>query len=417
MTKQPLTDDRQAQPNHPTKPPAQQELSQQELWEIRAVNTHCHNLLPHWFEDITLHRLLQMTYVSWIVPDAGDTPQGHRFYFDEMGANSYFRWWKQGVEALHGGGETLTPESWDAFDERVRQAYSSPGHNLSALREKCAYDAILLDDYMAPGSCHGAPELMRPVFRCDMFLCGHAPGKTDENHNHAYDFFPAVPASLAEYEVMTEQAVARAVQNGAVGLKIAIAYERPLDFRPGTRAAAERAFGDSNASPEDIRAFGDHMMFFLANVAAKLDVPIQIHTGLGGMDGSRAIGLQPLIHANPATRFDLFHASYPWCADVLGLAHKYPNVYLDLCWLPLISTARAQAFLREALELVNAGRLLWGCDTWTCEESMGARLAAHRCILDVLNGFIREGILDHAQALACARGILRENAARLYRLF
>lgn len=400
-----------------TESAVRQELTPQELWAIRAVNTHCHHLLPHWFEDISLHKLLQMTYVSWIVPDAGDTPDGHAYYFREMGANSYFRWWKQGAEALYGNGEDLTPESWERFDARVKAAYTRPGHPVAMLQERCGYDAVLLDDYMAPGSHHGAPELMRPVFRCDMFLCGYAPGKTDENHNCAYDYFPHIPATLAEYEALTEQAVTQAVRNGAVGLKIAIAYERTLDFRPDSRDAAQRAFGNGNAAAEDIRAFGDHMMFFLASVAARLDVPIQIHTGLGGMDGSRALGLRDLIHANPATKFDLFHAGYPWCADVLGLAHKYPNVYLDLCWLPLISTARAQAFLREALELVNASRLLWGCDTWTCEESLGARHAVHHCLLTVLNDLIREGILDHGQALYCARGILRDNAARLYRLF
>lgn len=56
-------------------------LDDNELWAIRTVNT----IATICFEDITLHRLLQMTYVSWIFPDAGDTPEGHAFYFREMG--------------------------------------------------------------------------------------------------------------------------------------------------------------------------------------------------------------------------------------------------------------------------------------------------------------------------------------------
>ena len=99
------------------------------------------------------------------------------------------------------------------------------------------------------------------------------------------------------------------------------------------------------------------------------------------------------------------------------MARNYPNVYLDLCWLPLISTSRAQNFLKEALELVNAGRIVWGCDTWTSEESLGARCAVHHCILAVLNEMIEEGRLTHEAAFAVARGILRDNAARLYHLF
>ncbi len=391
-------------------------LREEDLWQIRTVNTHCHHLRAEWFADISLHKLLQMTYVSWLVPDAGDTPEGHAFYFREMGANSYFRWWKKGIEALYGDGRPLTPESWAWYDARVREAYRTPDFDIDVLKNVCGCDAILLDDYTDPGSAHGRPEVMRPVFRCDMFLCGYARGKTDENHNHAYDYFTQEPATLEEYKEQTAAAVRRAVENGAVGLKIAIAYERTLEFSADNREGALQAFGNENATAAQQKAFGDHMMFFLAGVAAQLQVPIQIHTGLGGLAGSRAIGLRDLIHANPATRFDLFHASYPWCDDVLGLAHKYPNVWVDLCWLPLISTARAIAFLREVLELINGGRLLWGCDTWTSEESLGARYAVHHCIRQVLNGMIEEDLLDRDTALYIARGILRDNAARLYQL-
>ncbi len=392
------------------------QLTDQELWNIRAVNTHCHHLTKAYFSHVSLHQLLQMTYVSWIMPDPGDTVQGHEKYFEEMEANSYFRWWRGAIETLYGDGRRLTPESWDWFDGQVRQAYETEGHDIGLLRDVCRYDGILLDDYQAPGSDHQLPGLMNPIFRCDMFLCGYVPSRTDENHNHAYDYFPRRPASLEEYVQATQGAIEAAVQRGAVGLKIAIAYERTLEFTPDCRSLAEQAFGNPEASPLHRKAFGDYMMFEIARIAHACAVPIQIHTGLGGLSGSRAIGLRDLIAANPDTKFDLFHGSYPWCDDVLGLAHNYANVYVDLCWLPLISTTRSVAFLREALELVNAGRILWGCDTWTSEESYGARMAAHQCILSTLNPWIEEGVLSYETAQRYARRILRDNAAGLYGL-
>lgn len=66
--------------------------------------------------------------------------------------------------------------------------------------------------------------------------------------------------------------------------------------------------------------------------------------------------------------------------DLLGLLHSYSNVYADLCWLPLISTSAAKRFLREALEIGGSNRILWGCDTWTSEESYGAVLAFRRVV-------------------------------------
>lgn len=393
-------------------------LKDNELWKIPAVNTHCHHLKEPFFEEISLHKLLQMTYVSWLIPDSGDSQEGHALYFSKMKTNSYFYWWRRAVETLYGNGRKLTAKNWEWFDNTIQQAYSTAeSRDINLLTQACRYRAILLDDYNNPGSDHELPPLMRPVFRCDMFLCGYVRGKTDENHNHAYDYFSHCPDSLDEYVAEMKLAVQTAVRKGAVGLKIAIAYERSLEFSSTSFLKAKEAFGREDASQEQIKAFGDYIMFELAKIAAELSIPIQIHTGLGALSQSRAIGLRDLIAANPETKFDIFHGSYPWCSDALGLAHNFSNVYLDLCWMPLISTTRSISFLREALELIEADRILWGCDTWTSEESYGARMAAHHCLLQVLNSFIEEDMLNHEEALEYAENILSGNAARLYGLF
>ncbi|MBQ3078906.1 MAG: amidohydrolase family protein [Clostridia bacterium] len=391
-------------------------ISPHELWSIRACDTHCHHLTEEFFSSVSLYNLMQMTYVSWILPSQGDTPEGRKKYFELMGANSYFYWWKRGVEALYGEGETLTPESWDRFDTRIKNAYKIPFHDIEILKNACLYDDILLDDYKCPGSDHTHPEIMRPIYRTDMFLQGYKKGVTDENGNDAYEQFENEPTSLDEYVIETEKAISRAAARGAVGLKTAIAYERSLEFEKDGRLLAERAFQNGCAAKEEIKGFGDFMMFEIAKIAARLNVPVQIHTGLGALSGSRAIGLRDLIHMNPETKFDIFHASYPWCEDVLGLAHNYKNVYVDICWLPLISAEKAASFLKEALELIDSGRIIWGCDTWTSEESMGARLAAHEVIADAVNCFIEKGRISYELGMDIAEKILRTNAKRLFGL-
>lgn len=100
--------------------------------------------------------------------------------------------------------------------------------------------------------------------------------------------------------------------------------------------------------------------------------------------------------------------------DLLGLLHSSSNVYADLCWLPLISTSAAKRFLREALEIGGSNRILWGCDTWTSEESYGAVLAFRRVVSEVLSEMCQEGYLSCEEACYTAGQIWRGNALKLF---
>ena len=75
-------------------------------------------------------------------------------------------------------------------------------------------------------------------------------------------------------------------------------------------------------------------------------------------------------------------------SDIAGLAHVYSNVWADLCWLPLISPTAAHRLMHELIDVCNTDRVVWGCDTWTSEESYGARLA----FLEVLSQVLYERV-------------------------
>ncbi len=127
------------------------------------------------------------------------------------------------------------------------------------------------------------------------------------------------------------------------------------------------------------------MMYEIAKIASEKDVPFQVHTGLGSMNNTNAVHLNSLIKDNPDTKFVLFHGSFPWTDDIIGLLHTYPNVYADLCWLPLISQTAAKHALHQMIEVATADKITWGCDTWTGEESLGAKFAMAKVLGDVLN--------------------------------
>jgi predicted TIM-barrel fold metal-dependent hydrolase len=68
--------------------------------------------------------------------------------------------------------------------------------------------------------------------------------------------------------------------------------------------------------------------------AAELGIPILFHAGMSWEPGSRLAYGQPLrfesIAADfPELRIVLAHLAWPWVAEAVALALKYPNVYLD----------------------------------------------------------------------------------------
>ena len=409
------------------------ELQQELLFEAEqvrnTVNTHCHHLPSAAFESISLHKLMQMTYIGWSNAWFPDTPAERTAYIERNACNTYFQWMARSVGQLYGNGTPLDASNWDAIDAALQFAHAKHGHDLRLLVDVCGYSRIILDKYERPGHNLWHPELFQPTFRCDMFLHGYAADGQDQNGNSPYDHLDVdATASLEEYIQSVSRAIASKKKDGCVALKLAIAYERDLAFENTDPAKASLALqaarnekglsptgnGTSLANQTEIRNYQDYVVYRLAGLAADSGMPFQIHTGLGKLDRSNAICLRRLIDRNPETRFVLFHCGYPWMDDVLGLLHNYRNVYPDLCWLPLISTSAAIRFIREAFEVGDANRLTWGCDTWTSEESHGALLAIRHSLSSALASMCREGLVDLPYAKQLVHGVLYKNAQALY---
>ena len=385
--------------------------------KCRIIDTHCHHMQQHEYADFSLNRVLSICYVAWSYGCDYDNPEERAHLVETIGTNTYFTWFAKALSELYADGTPLNTENWDAIDAAIRAKYAEdPYYHIHILEDICHYEGIVLDKYERPGYDNGRPSLFKPTFRCDSFLCAHIRGVTDENKTDPYAYFDVQPASLAEYIAMMEETIVKKKAEGCCALKIAIAYERGLDFEDVPYEAAEAAFGNPDPTPEEKKRFTDYVMYRIAEIAAKLDIPIQIHTGLGILQKSNAMQLRDLIDANPKTNFVLFHGSYPWMDDVLGLACRYRNVYPDTCWLPIISTSAAIRFLSEALEVTDAYRLTWGCDTWNSEESYGALLAMRHVLATVLSEKVEMGEYTFDYACRVAENILYNNAKKIYHL-
>lgn len=120
--------------------------------------------------------------------------------------------------------------------------------------------------------------------------------------------------------------------------------------------------------------------------------------------------------ANPETKFVLFHGGFPWGDDILAYMHACPNVYSDLCWLPLLSPTAAADMLHKLIEVSPINRISWGCDTWTSEESFGARISFNKVLSKVLTEKVQSGYFGLEDAHIIAKKILNTNAKDLYKI-
>jgi len=383
-----------------------------------VINTHSHSLRSRAYRNFNLDKVLENSYVNWNGIPVPKTYEGRVSYLEKNRFNSYFLWLEKALQKLFRFSEPLSAANWDEVSKKVAAAYETEAHHLEILRRQCRYEKIILDTFWRPGEDNGEPELFAPSFRINVFLFGYSPTAKDHNGHSIKRLFQYEPRDLAGYISFLAEQIRVKKKQGCVALKCATAYERDLNFRKVTRRQAEAVFKKKAAgqTDEDIRNFQDYIFWEICRIAAELDLPLQCHTGMGLLGKSRALGLKEVIEGNPKTKFVLLHCGYPWLADVNGLLRTYPNVYPDLSWLPLLSTAAAVRALAELLDGGTGDKICWGCDTFTPEESYGALLAARFVFAQVAAKRIKDGRFSWEDALALGNNLFYKNAAALYGL-
>jgi len=230
--------------------------------------------------------------------------------------------------------------------------------------------------------------------------------------------------------------------NRIAGVKIALAYFRTIQFEKTGQAEAEKAFNMIfRSQPLDWRpdsilgsalAYGpsldegkplqDFMLHRLVQLAAKHNLPVQIHTGLQEgfgniLSNSNPMNLLNLFVEYTDACFDVFHGGYPFTGELATLAKNFQNVYIDMCWLHVISPSRARAALSEWLETVPVNKIMgFGGDYAFVEGAYGHSVIARENVARVLSEKVDDQSMTIDEAKVVARKLLRENALRLFGL-
>ncbi|MCI0520857.1 MAG: amidohydrolase [Chloroflexi bacterium] len=416
------------------------------IHEQPAINTHCHQLPESAYLRFDLEALLRNSYLNWSSErwDFGRL-EGKRRFLEQSRFQSAFAWLQKALQALYNVREPLNEKTWLGWSMRIAGAHRKPAWRQELLRERCRYQRLVLDAYWQPGADNDDPALYAPSYRVNAFFFGFSRRAADHDGNNPYRLYPRpFITELDEYLAWVREQVASSQAAGCVALKLPIAYDRGLDFRPVVAEQARLAFrrmalaeqdrplpetapSTDNApsgslasaetldlDPQDARLFQDTLFFHICELAAEFRLPLQVHTGTGQGMRTRAGELRPAIERCPETHFVLLHGSYPWIEEISPLARRYPNVYPDLSMLPLFSSQATRLLLHELIEGAQADRPAWGCDTWTPEESYGARLAFQQALAGVLAEKIHAGYFGREEALEIIANILLKNPTQLY---
>ena len=324
-----------------------------------------------------------------------------RHDFDNARATGFYRYQLPAFRDLYGVDfDRITDEQARALDARIFDNYRDDRWVRQVVTERANIELMLNDPYWGrlDFRTHYPFEVL--VFNVTTLLDGFHPSEfkqpSDDPYRFARDQGLKVE-TLDDYLAVLDRLVPRGQVQGRrlpqddQGLRA----DPPVRGRPqGAGRAQSSAAPGASSRPQDVKDFQDFIMWRLVGLSAAHDLPFQIHTGHGRLQGSNPLLLLDLIEANPKTKFILFHGGYPWVGETGAIVLRHGrHVWVDSVWLPTISPTMARRALHEWLEVMPSDRILWGADCNHAEGIYGATVVTRAVLAEVLAEKVDRGDL------------------------
>jgi predicted TIM-barrel fold metal-dependent hydrolase len=224
----------------------------------------------------------------------------------------------------------------------------------------------------------------------------------------------------ADFAGAMEDRLRSAQAAGAVGAKSIAAYRVGLDL-PAVKPSPDD-LRTALAGVDPARLVDRTVSGWLAHTALELGLPLQFHVGYGDSDldllacdplrltaflrGTQERGVPVLLLHN-----------WPYHRNAAYLAQVFDHVFMDLGLTIHNTGALSTGVLRETLELVPFGKLVFSSDAYGLAELyfLGA-LLFRRAMGVVLGELVDAGEAAPDDALRLARLVGHENARRAYAL-
>jgi len=421
-----------------------------EIEGIRTIDTHEHLMRPDQTRETDLFDLINTYYTqddfiaAGLPVDEAETrapthEEGWKRlapFLDAVRSTNYFRSLMAAVGELYGFTGEIGADNWTALSEQVAEKARDEDWFRHVLADRAGIERYLWDGMPFDLKHHeGSIDLCAPVIRMDRYTYAwrkkiplvRKSALRGEWHwmtmNELGEKYGCPVKTFDDYLEVIDRAFRENVEKKAYGVKCALAYERTVYFAEVDKDTAARVWGKGlgEVTPLEAKQFEDFIIHYNIQKSIEYGLPYQIHTGL------QARGKNTIFHTNPSylnnlflkypeAVFCVFHGGYPYGGEMGVMAKYFPNVYLDFCWLPIISKSAAVRCLHEWIEVVPANKFMWGGDCRRPEQTFGALLFARDVAAQVLSEKVDSGYFGLDTALHLARGIFRENAKRVFKL-
>jgi hypothetical protein len=413
---------------------------------VKVVNTHEHQRHPKdlGYKEYNFWTLLSHSYLMADVSSAGgsyfdankpeiNTPEQlwrmNGDYLNYSANTSYYLHFLEGMKLCYGYNEPVfTKEGIEILSEQIAEKYKNYDAWFDTCFQKANFETMFIDQFWNSHNLNIDKKHFTLIFPVNKLVFDIGAAKniyTEKNEEFvAFKKESGIKTleTLDEYLAFVDFMIQTAIKNGAVGLKNSMAYGRSIDYE---NVPVERATALFKQAPalraEEIKALQDFLFHWILDKAAEYNLPVQIHTGyLAGngnqLDNSEPTKLNNLFRQHPKTRFDIFHGGFPWTGEFVAFGKMFPNVNLNLVWLPQISKNRALVTFNEMLDCVSYNKILWGGDCQLIEETVGSLEFGKQVICEVLAARVSNGQMNEETAKKIISAILRENAIRIFNL-
>lgn len=233
------------------------------------------------------------------------------------------------------------------------------------------------------------------------------------------------------------------VSHGCVGIKIPVAYYRPLTVEKVERDQANRdlkavlTHGPSALTPRGtplyddpeltrtLRSYQDYLLRHMFIRAGELDIRVIIHTAVGlhpalRFDWNSPLGLYQTFQDDEIkrveTQFILIHTGYPLHHHVAAFISQFPNVHTDVSFYAKFPGVLEEV-LRAFLGLAPSEQIMHGSDSNAIPEEIGYCADNFRRVLaKVLNDYRSHYGWTDKDCEKVARNVMSENAKRIYKI-
>lgn len=405
---------------------------QQHIWTTPLVDTHEHQSKEHEYLQTPVDVLVELfdNYVTADLAVAGASSEAIKRLLStaDPDVRARFEGVRQAWEACQHTGygsavrliariafgiERITPEALEEAQRRNR-ADRQPGERLRILKEFGNLDHVQVDHFrrwVEPDE--SAPEF----FLYDISWAAFCQGDID-----TAGIAQEVGVDVKDLPSLRRAMEAIFAKYGriAIAVKTQHAYGRTLHWHPredsDAEAVLQKVLRQQAVTPEEKLCLGDWCWARGVELAGEYHLPFKIHTGYYAGWGRMPVHYIPagnlweLLATYPGTRFVLMHIAYPYSDELVALAKRYPNVYVDMCWAWSIDPYSAGGFLRRFLHAVPINKLfVFGGDTRLPWAAVAYATQAREGLLRVLQDEISDGFLNEASAMHIATRVMREN--------